>query len=140
MGDYISREDVKQLVRDDNEKHGYSERFHNFSIKLWNLPSADVRENRWIPVSERLPEKNVWVLVTVEQSGKRYQEIMRRNNYTEAWTDDIDNYTDEITAWQPLPEPYKAENHETCKGCIEPCIMYEPDMRACKHKVTERGE
>ncbi len=32
----------------------------------------------------------------------------------------------------------KAENPETCKGCLEPCIMYEPDMRACKKKVTER--
>ena len=32
-------------------------------------------------------------------------------------------------------EPYKVE---TCKGCLEPCIMYEPDMRACKKKVTER--
>lgn len=36
--------------------------------------------------------------------------------------------------------PYKAEKPETCKGCLEPCIMYEHDMRACKHKVTERGE
>ncbi len=63
--------------------------------------------NRWIPVSERLPEKNVWVLVTVNQNGKCYQEIMRRNKYIEAWSDNIDNYTDEITAWMPLPEPYK---------------------------------
>lgn len=36
--------------------------------------------------------------------------------------------------------PYKAEKPEACKGCLEPCIMYEPDMRACKKKVTERGE
>lgn len=34
----------------------------------------------------------------------------------------------------------KSEKPETCKGCLEPCIMYEPDMRACKKKVTERGE
>lgn len=32
----------------------------------------------------------------------------------------------------------KAEKHETCKGCLEPCIMYEPDMRGCKKKITER--
>ena len=31
----------------------------------------------------------------------------------------------------------KAEKPETCKGCLEPCIMYEPDMRACKKKVRE---
>ena len=29
---------------------------------------------------------------------------------------------------------------EPCKGCIEPCIMYEPDMRGCKKKVTEKGK
>ena len=71
-----------------------------------------INKSRWIPVSERLPKKNVWVLVTVEQSGKRFQEIMRRNNYIEVWTDNIDNYTDEITAWQPLPEPYKVESED----------------------------
>ena len=70
-------------------------------------------QSKWIPVSERLPEKNVWVLVTVEQKiGERHQEIMRRNKYIDAWTDNIDNYTDEITAWMPLPEPYKAESEE----------------------------
>ena len=31
----------------------------------------------------------------------------------------------------------KAEKPETCKGCLEPCIMYEPNMRGCKKKVTE---
>lgn len=70
-------------------------------------------KGEWIPVSERLPEKNVWVLVTVEQNDNRYQEIMRRNVYTGEWTDNIDNYTDEITAWMPLPEPYKAESEDT---------------------------
>lgn len=28
----------------------------------------------------------------------------------------------------------KAENPETCKGCLEPCIMYEPDMRGVQEK------
>lgn len=69
-------------------------------------------KGEWIPVSERLPERNVWVLVSVEQSGKCFQEIMRRNNYKEGWTDNIDFYTDEITAWQPLPEPYKSERED----------------------------
>ena len=70
------------------------------------------QEPKWIPVSERLPEKNVWVLVTVEQSGVRHQEIMRRNNFIDTWTDNIDNYNNEITAWMPLPEPYRKEGVE----------------------------
>ena len=80
------------------------------TINELNKALSIKNKGEWIPISERLPEKNVWVLVTVEQSGMRYQEIMRRNNYIEGWTDNIDNYTDEITAWQPLPEPYKAES------------------------------
>ena len=34
----------------------------------------------------------------------------------------------------------KAEKPETCKGCLEPCIMYESDMRACKKKVKAESE
>ena len=34
----------------------------------------------------------------------------------------------------------KAEKPETCKGCLEPCIMYEADMRACKKKVKAESE
>lgn len=64
----------------------------------------------WIPVSERLPEKNVWVLVTVEQSGKCYQEIMQIDRYKETWTDNTDYYGEAVKAWMPLPEPYKAES------------------------------
>lgn len=68
--------------------------------------------SEWIPVSERLPEKNLWVLVTVKRYGYCYLEIMRRHNYKEAWTDGSSFYTYEIIAWMPLPEPYKAESEE----------------------------
>ena len=70
------------------------------------------QEPKWIPVSERLPGEHEWVLVTVEQNGHRYTDIMRRDKYIDAWTDSRDTYTDEITAWMPLPEPYKAESED----------------------------
>ena len=134
MSDFICKRELYHKLGEAYNK-GYLSWGANEIIKDI-IGKCDSVENKgeWIPVSERLPEKNVWVLVTVEQSGKRFQEIMRRNNYIEAWTDNIDNYTDEITAWMPLPEPYKEEKPETCKGCLEPCIMYEPDMRGCKKK------
>ena len=46
----------------------------------------------------------------------------------------INEYKFNSTWWNA---PYKPEKPETCKGCLEPCIMYEPDMRACKKKVRE---
>lgn len=67
----------------------------------------------WIPVSERLPEDGCGVLVTV--NGKHNNiifvnalEIAEYRN-TEGWI--IEGYLDwldpDVTAWQPLPEPYK---------------------------------
>lgn len=110
MGDYISKEDVKQLVRDDNDKHGYSERFHNFSIKLWNLPSADVRENRWIPVSERLPEIHQDVLLSLRSLDVEVGFRGETEPYYYCHGDYIEPQN--VLAWQPLPEPYKAERGE----------------------------
>ena len=58
-------------------------------------------------------------------------------NKTDNWVNiHIDTLTPFSRKWWNAP--YKPEKNETCKGCIEPCIMYEADMRACKKKVTER--
>ena len=109
MSDLISKRELYFKISETYKKGhlswGANEIFKDI------IGECDSVENKgeWIPVSERLPEKNIWVLVTVEQNDNRYQEIMRRNVYTEEWTDNIDNYTDEITAWMPLPEPYKEE-------------------------------
>ena len=67
------------------------------------------QEPKWIPVSERLPEKNVWVLVTVVQGSGWYVETMRIDKYKGMFTDNIDYY-DSVIAWMPLPKPYKAES------------------------------
>ena len=75
-------------------------------------------EQKWIPVSERLPENGCGVLVTV--NGKHDNiiflnalEIAEYRN-TEGWI--IEGYLDwldpDVTAWQPLPEPYKEREEE----------------------------
>ena len=75
--------------------------------------------NEWIPVSERLPEKNKVVLVTVKgipenfvYSDCRYVnciwETLIEANY-DYWIEIVD-----VIAWMPYPEPYKEnidENH-----------------------------
>lgn len=65
-------------------------------------------EPQWIPCSERLPEVDESVLVTTEW-----------NDISIAWRTGINEWlihegntnatTDDITAWMPLPEPYKGE-------------------------------
>ena len=70
-------------------------------------------EQKWIPVSERLPEDGCGVLVTV--NGKHNNiifvnalEIAEYRN-TEGWI--IEGYLDwldpNVIAWQPLPEPLR---------------------------------
>ena len=60
-------------------------------------------QGKWIPVSERLPEKgNQSYLVTVEY-GEGIICSCQRFFFNDAigWNDDC------VIAWQPLPEPYK---------------------------------
>lgn len=79
------------------------------------------QEPKWIPVSERLPEKATRVLTSwvYVPTGAKYIEVAER------WGDD-DDYTfygdtDEykmnrkdhkVIAWMPLPEPYKVESED----------------------------
>lgn len=69
---------------------------------------AELRQqNRWIPVSERLPDYNEEVLIT---DGKyvtideRY--FLENTEDGEAYTWGINGWND-VVAWMPLPEPYK---------------------------------
>lgn len=57
-----------------------------------------IEQTRWIPVSERLPEENGGYLVTV----------MGAYVTTALWVGNAENWS-KITAWMPLPKPYKAE-------------------------------
>lgn len=135
MSDLISRQAVENITW---EEPSYSDPLNVLTEvreKVRALPSAE-NKAEWIPVFESLPEDGTWNLFTDGESisVERYK------------MDGIDHFFPngrwfefkDVIAWQPLPDPYKAEKPETCKGCLEPCIMYEPDMRACKKKVTER--
>lgn len=91
-----------------DECHGMKRMQRQAVIELANLPSAQ-SEPQWIPVSERLPKIDESVLVTTEW-----------DDLSIAWRIGIDKWfihegntnatTDDITAWKPLPEPYREED------------------------------
>lgn len=146
MSDLISREFLQTAIHKFFNGLTHTPTEEDIQRYIEVAPSVEDEgepKTEWIPVSERLPKeenKRYWICTDCG-----YQCECRWTNVNHIWphltTDwhwhimDVPQYS-KVVAWMPLPEPY----HETCKGCLEPCIMYEPDMRACKKKVTERGE
>lgn len=63
---------------------------------------------RWIPCSERLPEKNKPVLGWYQDnpfSGYTHGIVMKTHM---GWVFDYGNkYCSDVAAWMPLPEPYR---------------------------------
>ena len=63
-------------------------------------------DQRWIPVSERLPETRGQYLVTIRRGvydgEKESIEIINYSKRSAIW-----EYC--VTAWMPLPEPYKED-------------------------------
>ena len=68
---------------------------------------------KWIPCSERLPEKNKLVLGWYKDnpfSGYTYGIVMKTNM---GWVFYYGNrYCSSVAAWMPLPEPYKENDDE----------------------------
>ena len=72
-----------------------------------------LEKQRWIPVSERLPDKRGDYLVTLCGNGEPWVEIALWNEtFGGRWQmvlyNDVD-YSDisNVIAWMPLPEPYQ---------------------------------
>ena len=97
------------------------------------MPSAQP-EQRWIPCSERLPENNDPVNVTwVNHNPEVYYADIKDKPFTatahyhngrwywfssvtqdylneyDVWTPDLVDKDVEITAWMPIPEPYRED-------------------------------
>lgn len=71
-------------------------------------------KDRWIPISERLPEDESYILVSFENASM--PDIARYEENDEGGTfypgDDEETYAHYgliVNAWMPLPEPYKEE-------------------------------
>ena len=72
-------------------------------------------QHRWIPVEERLPEEDTIVLLTVSglYSCITFSDAIELGNLCSDGEWFIEGYPDwddpNVTAWMPLPEPYRKE-------------------------------
>lgn len=102
---------------------------HNLNMVLSITPSEreavnmaiaaleEQQRRRWIPVEERLPEvpkenpvfdgKELELyLVTSRGGGYPFRAFWNGKEFTDGWM------KCDVTAWQPLPEPYRPEDTE----------------------------
>ena len=138
MADLIDRQAAIKAVDDlPNCYNGFSDTYDKAYIigVLEELPSAQP-EPQWIPCSERLPEELEEVNVTwVNHKPESYYDFVKDKPFTasavyykgdwywyssvctdllaERGENEIDKIDDaiEITAWMPLPEPWRGKEY-----------------------------
>ena len=91
----------------------------NGSCASWDCKFVDQREayeaynrgkadaNKWIPVSERLPEEDTEVLGTDRDGCIRHVVKDKSSLYEFATYEEMMHI--DIVAWMPLPDPYKED-------------------------------
>ena len=78
------------------------------------LPSVTSKKEEWIPCSERLPKPNELVdnvrkyYLIQDEYGDMHVASYLRNGWISI--DSFYTLEDDVIAWMPLPEPYKAES------------------------------
>ena len=100
--------DCKNCVAEWGRKYGYcfnmlrlyaADRLEKLEAEVSRLKA----QQRWIPVTERLPEecKNVLIATTEGVSVGCY------DAFEDEWFDCVNVYNDVVTHWMTLPEPPK---------------------------------
>lgn len=116
---------IDKLIYDLDELVVITREDENIGVSKWlslNSSVADIKEllekqlnDRWISVSERLPEESDIYLATFIENGKHYVERFYYSAIS-GWMMPVDwqdeGRIDKIKAWKPLPEPYGGEANE----------------------------
>ena len=113
--DLISRQVAIDAIENTSVELSSNE-WDELTDAIMSVKSADISEQlkpKWIPCSERLPEPNVYVLMTTAWGsvtiGERIYPTI--NNTVYFIHDGTTNAElDDVVAWCKLPEPYRGES------------------------------
>jgi hypothetical protein len=82
--------------------------FHKYNSEFWEDKYNSLVDEKWIPVTERLPEYDSVVLVTDgEDVGTGYRYTLGVIGFTGWAVPFADIEEDDVSHWMPLPEPPK---------------------------------
>ena len=111
---------AKEYLLDDcadcpeNENGECMTQSHCFEVKRMAIEALE--QIRWIPVSEKLPEKNEYIVDVCKyyliQDEYGDMHVAHLSNVGWIPMDSLKAIGGEVIAWMPLPEPYKAESEE----------------------------
>lgn len=103
--DVISRDDAKSFLYERLNRLNNDELYDIFSViidDMYNeLPPVQPKSG-WIPVSERLPERDGWYLISLGDKTYGGADV---DMYCKGWV----KYGTHVLAWMPLPKPYEAD-------------------------------
>ena len=91
----------------DEYEMGLNNQWHYDKDAIMAVPTA---EPRWIPVTERLPKLGEKVLVSTKNTV--FTQVFKCIYGTPDRWGWEHNTIKKVTAWKPLPEPYKEEKND----------------------------
>ena len=96
--------------------------FGNITLEEFNerVKPLNQEQTRWIPISEKLPEKNMACLVAVGKFNltqmAMYSDLIGMIDHRIFYQgnvgyDDFEDITEYVKAWMPLPSSYQGEEN-----------------------------
>lgn len=113
---YLKRDDVLNLFEEYQPR--LATHVSEFGDALEDLKFRTLEsQQRWISVSERLPEKEGFYLVSIEvmENPPKITTFTGISQYIvhDEFLGEVNDFNREnVIAWMPLPQPYKAEGEE----------------------------
>lgn len=100
----MKREEAIKAIEDNRLRSGYIILNEALDMAIAALQNQPV----WIPVSERLPEKNGKYLVFLTNPVRNQSDNVFTSWYNVYYKEfETEKSLDYVKAWMPLPEPYR---------------------------------